>query len=212
MAFLPTEMRAYCSQRLLLSHSFSFSLPLYFFSPSFILWDTHGISLVLLPYCDKWAHLHQGACMCLWVSAQSYICAHVNSMVKVVRWPDLLCEALGIITETDYRSCSQDFMFHFFPCILRLLHSLLHQMCFFFPFSHTKGRARCWCFITLTEAEWCYIIKSLLKGRGLSIITAAAFMFSLASASLRCHRWPFVPYQRRLWSSGSSVPDTYDTD
>lgn len=83
---------------------------------------------------------------------------------------------------------------------------------FFFPFSHTKGRARCWCFITLTEAEWCYIIKSLLKGRGLSIITAAAFMFSLASASLRCHRWPFVPYQRRLWSSGSSVPDTYDTD
>lgn len=72
-----------------------------------------------------------------------------------------------------------------------------------------KGKARCWRFLSLRKAEWCCITKSLLKGWGLSIITAAAFMFSLASVSLHCHRWPFVPYQRRLWSSGAADPDTH---
>lgn len=145
------------------------------------------------------------ASICVCVCA--VICVYESSMVEVVRWPNPPCEALGIITERDYRSCSQDFKcnFFFFPASYDsfILSSI---KCVFFSVSLTKGRARCWCFITLTEAEWCYIIKSLLKGWGLSIITAAAFMFSLASASLRCHRWPFVPYQRRLWSSGGFRP------
>ncbi len=77
MAFLPTEMRAYCSQKLLLSHSFS--LPLCFFSPSFILWGTHGISLVLLPYWDKWVHVRLYACAITHI----YVCVCVCVCVCV---------------------------------------------------------------------------------------------------------------------------------
>lgn len=62
---------------------------------------------------------------------------------------------------------------------------------------------RCWCWITLAEAEWCYITRSLLKGWGLSIITAAAFMSSLCLClSLLPLLALFLPYQRRLCSSG----------
>lgn len=50
----------------------SFSLPLSFFSPFFTLWGTHGISLVLLPHRDKWAHV------CLYVWARRYICLCEN--------------------------------------------------------------------------------------------------------------------------------------
>lgn len=110
----------------------------------------------------------------------------ISSMVEVARWPNPPSEVLGIITELLQRLFTWVQVRFVFSFILWLLHSLLHHVCVCVCFSNlsASGRVRWWCFITLTEAEWYYITKYLLNGWGLSIITAAAFMFSLALTSL----------------------------
>lgn len=93
----------------LLSRSFSF--PLSFFSPFFTLWGTHGISLVLLPHRDKWAHV------CLYVWAHCYICLCENheglDIITAYEW-------LQMLPSKDFK-CNVIFLFR--------LHSVLHHVC-----------------------------------------------------------------------------------
>lgn len=140
---------------------------------------------MLLLYWDTWVHVLLCQCMCRYM--------YVDRLMEVV---DMLHVQINLY-ELGPVFC----LLHPEFVIPPFSPPTCECLCFF---CFMKNVVRCWCFIRLTKPEWCCITKSLLKGWGLSIITAAAFMFSLASASLLCHCWPFVPYQRRLWSSGSA--------
>lgn len=131
----------------------SFSLPLSFFSPFFTLWGTHGISLVLLPHRDKWAHV------CLYVWARRYICLCENmwwwscwdATHPNPPWRLGYNYGIWVITDAAFKRSAMLFFFSFF-----ILSSIMCvHMCaaYFkkrhFSFSLTKGRAMCCCFINL---------------------------------------------------------------